>query len=135
VGLYPNAISAFKKYLDELRSIFRPKEEFSLKAQRRLSRLSKRHFENATVYPEVTFVSIHVRRSDYANHLSILYNLSYVSDDYFKKATQYFREKYQVMLAEFPLNKTKSKLSLIIRFSSFIMMKFSRNVHVHYLNI
>ena len=110
MGLYPNSISIFKKYLDELRSILRPKEEFSAAAQRRLRQLSKRHFGNSTFPPEVTFVSIHVRRSDYANHLSVLYNLTYVDDDYFKKATQYFRDKYKVSFVSLVLFEVLKKI-------------------------
>ena len=44
----------------------------------------------------ITYVSIHARRTDYANHLSVLYKLEYVANEYFFKAIQYFRSKYTV---------------------------------------
>ncbi len=34
--------------------------------------------------------------TDYADHLKYWYQLDYVTDDYFKKAKQYFREKFKV---------------------------------------
>jgi hypothetical protein len=45
---------------------------------------------------DVTFVSIHVRRTDYAHHLSVLYNISFVDIDYFNTTVQVCRQKYKV---------------------------------------
>jgi hypothetical protein len=97
LGMYPNTLSNYKKYLMDLRLIFRPQDEFLKVANRRLRRLAKRHFNSTVHFLDITFVGIHVRRSDYAHHLSILYNLAYVEDAYFSKATQYFREKFRVI--------------------------------------
>ncbi len=45
---------------------------------------------------DLTFISIHVRMTDYADHLKYWYKLDYVTDDFFRKAKQYFREKFKV---------------------------------------
>ncbi len=45
---------------------------------------------------DLTFISIHVRMTDYADHLKYWYQLDYVTDDYFRKAKQYFRQKFKV---------------------------------------
>ena len=46
---------------------------------------------------ELTFISIHVRRTDYDYHLNYWYKLTYVSEQYFEEAMQYYKEKYQVI--------------------------------------
>ena len=45
---------------------------------------------------EVTFISIHVRRTDYAGFLSTFVNLSLADETYFNVATDYFRKRYKV---------------------------------------
>ncbi len=45
---------------------------------------------------DVTFISIHVRRTDYAHHMSVLYNLSYVTISYFQDAIHYYKSNYNV---------------------------------------
>ena len=46
----------------------------------------------------VTFISIHVRRTDYSNHMHGLFNLTYVDTDYFRRAIDHFRGKYDARL-------------------------------------
>ena len=36
------------------------------------------------------------RRTDYAHHMSVLYNLTYVANDYFVEAAKFFKRKFQV---------------------------------------
>ena len=53
--------------------------------------------ENANLKLEdLTFVSIHVRRTDYAYHLNYWYNLTYVSNDYFQRAKQHYKNQFHV---------------------------------------
>ena len=109
VGDFPNAIAIYKKYIREIRKIFTPKHNFLSTARRRLQRLHERRLSvsrlsNATYIDlkplqsdvNSTFVSVHVRRSDYSHHLAVLYNLTYVDDDFFRRAFKYFRDKYHV---------------------------------------
>jgi len=58
----------------------------------------------------ITFVSIHVRRTDYAHHMSVLYNMTYVEDSYFSHAIQYFKNKFDVRIFFKLLMKQKEKL-------------------------
>ena len=44
----------------------------------------------------LTLVSIHVRRTDYAHHLQVLFDLKYVEEEYFKNATDYYKNKFNV---------------------------------------
>ena len=44
----------------------------------------------------VTFISIHVRRTDYPKHLSTYFNASYLDNDYFDRAITICKERYVV---------------------------------------
>ena len=46
-----------------------------------------------------TYVSIHVRRTDYENHLKVLSNMQPVSITYFFDAMKYFRDNYKVIIS------------------------------------
>ena len=66
----------------------------------RLDNLAQRYYDrklNTTSDP-VTYVSIHVRRSDYGMYLNFWYKKTYVEDDYFAKAVQFYREKFKVRI-------------------------------------
>ena len=45
---------------------------------------------------ELTFVSVHVRRNDYGRHLKNWYKMSYVEMEFFQRAVNYYRLKYEV---------------------------------------
>jgi hypothetical protein len=44
----------------------------------------------------VTLVSMHIRRTDYAHHLSVLFNMTLVEDSYFATAVNHFKKKFSV---------------------------------------
>jgi hypothetical protein len=44
----------------------------------------------------LTYISVHVRRSDYAMYLNYWYKKGYVEDDYFVRAVTFFRQKFEV---------------------------------------
>ena len=44
----------------------------------------------------ITYISIHYRRTDMINHLTFFHNLSYVDDSYFLHAVQHFKKKHNV---------------------------------------
>ena len=62
-----------------------------------LSRLTLIKNQSSHRDAEVTFVSIHVRRTDYARHLKVLYNASFVQSDYFDRAIKLCRDRYKVV--------------------------------------
>ena len=46
-----------------------------------------------------TMISIHIRLTDFAKHLKILWNMKYAPDEYFKRAMTYFHNKYTVRIS------------------------------------
>ncbi len=44
----------------------------------------------------MTYISIHFRRTDMINHLTFFHNLTYVNDTYFLNAIHFFKKKYDV---------------------------------------
>jgi len=54
-----------------------------------------RHFDinqNATL----TFIGIHVRRSDYKKHLNYWYKKMFVDEKYFSRAIRFYRKQFKV---------------------------------------
>jgi hypothetical protein len=45
---------------------------------------------------DITFVSIHIRLTDYPKNLGLAYDLQAVGLDYFDRAITYFRKKFEV---------------------------------------
>ena len=70
-------------------------QHFRLK-QIGLQQLQRTNNTKMMTTEDLTYVSVHVRMSDYPNHLRITYDLPTVSDDYFIKAFQHFRGQYNV---------------------------------------
>jgi hypothetical protein len=77
--MYPNDVKFFKKYLGPLRQIFEIRGRFVDAARHRIRALKARSSHRD--------VSVHVRRTDYSRHLSVLYNLSFVRNDYFDQGS------------------------------------------------
>ena len=85
-------------YVNELRDIFQVKLEYQNLAHDELAAVvqdysSKSH---TTSTEDITIVGVHARRTDYAHHLSFLYNLTLVDDQYFLQAMSFYKEKFQV---------------------------------------
>ena len=85
----------FPKYIapifSEVRQIFQFKEHIINESQRLLHSAS-RGMKN------ITYVGVHVRRTDYMHHLKVLYNASPVNADYFLRHMNIYRNKYQRVL-------------------------------------
>ena len=64
----------------------------------RLENIGRNFTHGSDNLENITFVSIHVRRTDYAHHMSVLFNLTYVEDSYFFNAIQYFRKNFDVRI-------------------------------------
>ena len=85
---YVNDVKGFFPYLHELKNnILKFKPEHLQAATKILNELNP----NQTI-----MISIHVRLTDIERQLKKLYSLEYTSDDYFKRAMDYFHEKYKV---------------------------------------
>ena len=84
---YINHITSYEPYVPELkRYIFKFKTFYVSKARNKLSAYGYRP-------NETTFVSIHVRLTDYH---TVLKGLSIISKQYFSRAMEYFATKYTV---------------------------------------
>ena len=84
---YINDITSFEPYLSELKTyIFRFKDLYASKARTRLSQYGYR--KNQT-----TFVSVHVRLTDYH---TVLDGLSPISEEYFTRSMEHLASKYHV---------------------------------------
>ncbi|XP_067130356.1 galactoside alpha-(1,2)-fucosyltransferase 2-like [Centruroides vittatus] len=84
---YPNSFTFFDHIRDEIRKEFQFKESIISYAQTYLHSL-----KNVT-RKDVTFVGVHVRRTDYCKWLQIFYGRQ-VNMMYFKQAIEYFQLKY-----------------------------------------
>jgi hypothetical protein len=62
----------------------------------RLESLARNFTDGSEDLSDVTFISIHVRRTDYAHHMSVLWNMSYVNTSYFHDAIKYYKSNYNV---------------------------------------
>lgn len=106
VGQYPNEVHLFKEISPSLKSVFRMKDRFVLNARRNLE-LSRTEFlekrktfqrnseelegSHVCKFEDISFVSIHIRRGDYAGHLKSLYQVGYVKREYYFEAIEWFK--------------------------------------------
>jgi galactoside 2-L-fucosyltransferase 1/2 len=74
--------------LSEIRQIFQFKEHILDESQRLLHSASRR-------MKNITYVGVHVRRTDYIGYLKRKFNSSPVKPDYFLRQMNVFRNKYQ----------------------------------------
>ena len=87
------------KYVDDIKGYYPYIKELKSK----VFRFKKKDIDNAThilaqYHPENhTMVSIHIRLTDFKSHLSKLFHIeNYMSNGYFKRAMNYFVDKYKV---------------------------------------
>lgn len=77
--------------LSEVQQIFRFKEHIAEKSQRLLHEASKG-------VKNVTYVGVHVRRTDYKAYLKRKHNSSLVKPDFFLRQMNYFRNNYKAVV-------------------------------------
>jgi galactoside 2-L-fucosyltransferase 1/2 len=78
-------------FLNEVQQIFKFKKHIAEESQRLLEEVSKR-------VKNVTYVGVHVRRTDYKIHLKKLHKASLVKPDYFLRQMDYFRSNYKAVI-------------------------------------
>ena len=100
LGPYTTDVQGFYPYAKELKSnIFKFKEE-DMKTAHTIFQSVKNTYRATnkhSVVGNVTMVSIHVRLTDFAYHLKVLYNQTYISNTFLTEAMTYYTKKYQVM--------------------------------------
>ncbi len=79
----------------------------------RLENLAQNFTNGSEDLSDVTFISIHVRRTDYAHHMSVMYNMSYVNTSYFHDAINYFKSNYNVSVL-IKSNLQKASFAIIL---------------------
>ncbi|GFS66027.1 galactoside 2-alpha-L-fucosyltransferase 2, partial [Nephila pilipes] len=86
---YPCSYTFFDHVGDEIRREFQFSDEVRMYAHQVLQKANVYHLQNAT------YVGIHVRRGDYQKRWLSIFKGVAVNIEYFQKATEYFRSKYQ----------------------------------------
>ena len=105
LGPYTVDIQGFFPYINELKSIFKFKEDHLKTAKTIIQSVSNTYkaTKRLAMEDEVTMVSIHVRLTDFKNHLKSLWNMEFISNEFLTKAMKYYTNKYKVrtcMLSE-----------------------------------
>ena len=77
--------------VSEVRQIFQFKEHIVDESQR-LLRIASKGVKN------ITYVGVHVRRTDYGGHLKYLYNANVVKPDFFLRQMNRLRNKYKPIM-------------------------------------
>ena len=91
LGDYPNAVQDMVPYLPDIRAKFRLQARFRERAENLLrAEAVRRNMMEA----EITWVGVHVRRTDYKHHLDVLYGANLLEADYFKRAMNIYTKDY-----------------------------------------
>lgn len=95
MGDFPNQIKHYHKHLPELRNIFTFRRKYQYYAQMHLLHAKEKiKSDKKKKSFEPVFVGVHVRRTDYANHLEVLYQVDQVDEAYFTRAMDFYQSKY-----------------------------------------
>ncbi|GFW35882.1 galactoside 2-alpha-L-fucosyltransferase 3 [Trichonephila clavipes] len=90
--VYPCSYTFFDHVREQIRQEFQFSEEVQLYARQVLEKA------NVHQFPNPTYVGIHVRRGDYEKRWLNIYKGLAVNMEFFQKAIEYFRNKYQSVI-------------------------------------
>ena len=100
LGPYVNDVQGFYPYVEELKEqIFKFKQEDINKAKtifQSIKNTYKGTKHKRSPNSNVTMVSIHVRLTDFAHHLNVLFNMTFISNKFLSQAMEYYHRKYNV---------------------------------------
>ena len=99
LGPYVNDVKGFSPYVEELRnSIFLFKKEDTKTANAIFQSIKNtyRATKKLPLTTNITMVSIHVRLTDFAYHLRVLFNMTFISNEFLTAAMRYYTDKYKV---------------------------------------
>lgn len=98
---YVADFKGFVPYLNDLkRNIFKFYNKFSnisTKLYQKMIQRAKGDLDEKQVQ-NFTTVSIHIRLTDFGNHLKKHWNITYAKEDYFSRAMKYFTDRYKVTI-------------------------------------
>ena len=97
---YSNDVQGYYPYIKELqKSVFIFKKEH-MKAAKTVFTTIKNTYsatrKNSTSIDDVTMIGIHIRLTDFAHHLKVLYNMTFISNEFLTKAMTYCTKRYKV---------------------------------------
>ena len=64
------------------------------KMNKRLQLVASKHYKDKRL-KDITFVGVHVRRTDHLQYVKKKYNLKPLNADYYNNAMEYFQEEYE----------------------------------------
>ena len=99
LGPYINDVKGYSPYVEELKdSIFLFKKEDTKTATAIFQSIKNtyRATKKLPLTTNITMVSIHVRLTDFAYHLRVLFNMTFVSNKFLTDAMGYYADKYEV---------------------------------------
>jgi len=82
-----------RAYVKHLRKHMPFRDNLQEKINRRLKSVAKKHYKDKKV-KDVTFVGVHVRRTDHLRFMRQNYGLEPLDADYYNNAMEYFQEEY-----------------------------------------
>ena len=95
-------VQGFVPYVNDLKTnifVFHKKfRNYSNKQYQKIIQRAKSDITDGKVH-NFTMVSIHIRLTDFGNHLKGFWNMTYAQPEYFSNAMQYFTERYQVNIS------------------------------------
>ena len=94
-------VQGFLPYANDLKTnIFKFHKKFRAVSRRLYKMMIERANTDITdrKVQNFTTVSIHIRLTDFENHLKGWWNITNAQPEYFSSAMQYFTEKYQVII-------------------------------------
>ena len=97
---YTNDVQGYYPYIEELKkSVFIFKKEDMTAAKAIFNTIKNTYSAirtNSTSFDDVTMVSIHIRLTDFAYHLKVLYNMTFISNEFLTKAMTHCTKQYKV---------------------------------------
>ena len=96
---YTIDIQGFFPYVDELKNdVFKFKPE-DMKTARTILQSVKNAYRGTKkpeIVGDITMISMHIRLTDFKHHLAVLFNMTYISNEFLTQAMTYCTTKYQV---------------------------------------
>ena len=99
LGPYVNDVKGYYQYVEELKnSMFRFRKEDHETANAIFQRIknSYRYNKKLSLNVNITMVSMHVRLTDFAYHLKVLFDMTVISNKFLMEAMEYYTNKYEV---------------------------------------
>ena len=99
LGPYTTDIQGFFPYAEELKnSVFKFKTD-DMRTAKTIFQSVKNTYRATNkhkIVGDITMISMHIRLTDFKHHLAVLFNMTYISNEFLTQAMTYCTTKYQV---------------------------------------